>query len=174
MVGRCILGPLMFIDIKKVPEGSSSESVQLTLPEELAALGSLNTSVSATQTLRRFGSLIVAELSYHASYAGSCDRCLKEITGDVEGDVSFTLGSKCDEEMASENVDFYLYGDEDEKIDYSQSLYDDIMTRLPQKVLCSDNCTGFKQPTESTSETDASEAKEIDPRWAALGKLKKK
>ena len=163
----------MFIEIKKIPEGSSTKEGVVTLSDELAKLGSLNSEVPVSLQLRRLGSLIIVELSYTASLEAECARCLTPFTRTVRGRTSFTIGAPEDEEMSSDEVDFYHYRDEDETIDFSQSLYDDIMTRIPQKLLCDTNCPGLTVPSDNNNEQKEEEPpKSIDPRWQALKKLK--
>ena len=163
----------MFIEIKKIPEGSSTQEGVVTLSDTLAQLSSISPEVPVSLQLRRMGSLIVVDFSYTASLEAECARCLTPFTRTVRGRASFTVGAPQDEEMSSDEVDFYYYGDEDEAIDFSQSLYDDIMTRVPQKLLCDSNCPGFKMPSDNKDEQKTEEPpKSIDPRWQALKKLK--
>ena len=162
----------MFIEIKKIPEGTSTQEGVVTLSDDLATLCSITTAIPVVLELRRLASLIIVELSYTASVDAECARCLSSFTRIVRGRTSFTIGAPQDEEMSSDDVDFYHYRDEDETIDFSQSLYDDIMTRLPQKLLCEKNCPGLEQPESDSVEIEEPQTKDIDPRWQALNKLK--
>ena len=164
----------MFIEIKKIPEGSSSQSTEFLLSETLATLGSINPAIAAEVQYRKFNTLIVVEIQYSTSYTTSCARCLKPLTQVLRGFTSFTIGMAEDEELASERVDFYQYEYDQETVDFSQTLYDDAMTRIPQRVLCDKNCKGFSLPESMKTEKEVvAETKEPDSRWAALKNLNK-
>lgn len=166
----------MFIDIRKTPEGHSSADAQLSFPEALREAGRVVEEFPASISVSRYDGYVFVKVEYEGEVTRECDRCLKEYTVKVPGSVEFTLQSaEVDEDVASEEVDTYVFETEDDQIDFSQTVYDDMMIRLPSKSLCDENCPGFEKTAESVEDELQSDEQEpaIDPRWAALGKLKK-
>ena len=162
----------MFIELKKIPEGSSNQITEFLLSETLAELGSTSQAIAAEVTYRKFNTLIVVEINYTTTFTTGCARCLKPLTQELSGSISFTLGMAEDEELASENVDFYQYEYDQERVEFTQSLYDDIVTRIPIRVLCNENCEGFSLPQSTeTKHVEVVETKEPDARWVALKNL---
>ncbi len=163
----------MFIDIRKTVEGHSSKDVVYSFPVELRDAGHVKPEFPATVTVSRYGGYIFVKVKYTCEITLECARCLSEFTKKVGGTVEFTLQSDESEDMGSDDVDTYTYETEDDMIDFSQTVYDDMMVRLPSKPLCSITCPGFENPAAVPEEDEEVEQKEeIDPRWAALSKLK--
>ncbi|MGB7567993.1 MAG: DUF177 domain-containing protein, partial [Chitinivibrionales bacterium] len=73
------------------------------------------------------------------------------------------------------DIDFY-FDDGTEEIDIRSAIFDDIITTLPLKPICSEECPGILMPSEVLKDAGQghSEEKRGDPRWDALRKLKKK
>jgi len=63
----------------------------------------------------------------------------------------------------------YCYDDQEQQVDLAQALFDEVMTAMPMKPLCSEQCPGVRAgERESSAGND-----EVDPRWEALRKLGK-
>jgi len=165
----------MLIELKKIPEGTSSQIRSFLLPETLVDGLHLQRDIEAEIVYRKFNTLIVVEIAYTTSFSTECARCLTDISQELKGSVSLTLGMSEDEELASDAVDFYRYEYDQESVDVHQTLFDDIMTRIPIRVLCSEDCEGLTLPESVTEkQKEAPAPKEIDSRWAALKKLSNK
>ncbi len=163
----------MFIDIRKTAEGHSSADAVLSFPEELQDAGQVVGEFPATVTVSRYNDYLFVKIAYVGKVAANCGRCLTDFTVEVAGEAEFTIQSKDAEDMGSDEIDTYIYETEDDQIDFSQSVYDDMMTRVPAQPVCDSTCAGFTNPTEAPEEEEVEEQETaVDPRWAALGKLK--
>ncbi len=164
----------MFIDIRKTAEGHSSAEVMLSFPEDLQYAGKVVGEFPATVTVSRYDKYIFVKVVYKGQVECECGRCLISFIRDVSGKVEFTIQSAEVEDMGSDDVDTYVFETEDDKLDFSQTVYDDMMTRVPVQPVCSTSCPGFVNTAEAPQEDEAEiEETPIDPRWAALGQLKK-
>lgn len=163
----------MFIDIRKTAEGHSSAEVMLSFPQELQEAGRVVSEFPATVSVSRYNGYLFVTVDYEGEVTLECARCLKEFTTVSKGSVEFTLQSSDAEDMGSDEVDTYTYETEDDVIDFSQTVYDDMMVRLPSKPLCDEACPGFENPLVDEDEVEEEPETEIDSRWAALSKLKK-
>ena len=164
----------MFIDIRKTAEGHSSADVVLSFPDELQDAGKVVGDFPATVTVSRYDKYIFVKITYSGKVECECGRCLTTFIQDVSGEVEFTIQSAEVEDMGSDDIDTYVFETEDDKLDFSQTVYDDMMTRVPVQPVCAESCKGFSNPTEAPEEEKVEEQESpIDPRWAALGKLKK-
>jgi uncharacterized protein len=161
----------MYIDLKKTIEGTSSYKTILKLSAELAETGGVSVDVPTEIMIRRLGSQIFVELLYDATVVRDCGRCLESFTEKVEGVVEFILLAEGEEDMETDSVDCYFYETEEDEIDFSQTLYDDIMIQVPIRALCRYDCPGFS--VEDSKDVEEKEVTDTDPRWAALSKLKK-
>jgi uncharacterized metal-binding protein YceD (DUF177 family) len=65
-------------------------------------------------------------------------------------------------------ADFY-YDDAHPEVDISPALFDEVMTALPMKPLCAENCPGIQRGQETEGDQEG-----IDPRWQALTKLRRR
>lgn len=99
-------------------------------------------------------------------WAGSCRRCLRDVTGEAVIDVREVY-----ETNPSEGDTWPLEGDQ---IDLGPLLHDTALLALPLAPLCSDDCQG-PAPEEFPAGVDGQEDPDAepprDPRWAALDDL---
>lgn len=165
----------MFIEIRNIPEGKKVEERILTLPKELAQAGGIKPEVSSRLEIRRLQDTLFVEIEFEGLAQRDCDRCLRSYEQEVTGKVSFVLQHVDSEEDYTEGEsDCYVYDQEDEEIDFSQTLYDAMMLQMGYKSICSPDCRGLESPLKDEPPVKEEEEKTVDPRWAALGKLKKK
>lgn len=167
----------MFIEIRNIPQGKTVEQRILTLPGDLASAGGIKPEVTSTLEIRRLQETLFVTIEYRCETERVCDRCLGTFVQSLSGTVSFILQhNESEEEYADGESDCFIYEHEDEQIDFSQTLYDDIMLRVGYKAICDPNCKGLENPLKDEDEApeEKEDEKPVDPRWAALGKLKKK
>lgn len=163
----------MFIDISKIPQGTSNIKQVLTLPEELAHAGGVTPEVDADIAVRRLESTLYVSISFTGSVERECDRCLKSFTEGVVGSVDFILQQAEDSEEYEGEVDCYRYRDEQDEVDFSQTLYDAMLLKLGYRALCKTDCEGLGGAEPVEDEMASTEDESVDPRWAALAKMKK-
>ena len=163
----------MFIDIRKIEEGTSSAEVNLSFTEELQEAGRLSEEFPAKIDIKRYDGYIFVDVSYEVDTVLECGRCLEEFSKHIVGDVKFILQSSDSEDISSDDVDTYTYEFESDQIDFSQTIYDDIITRFPVQPICSHDCKGYSEYIVETEDEEVVEEHSIDSRWNALKKLKK-
>ena len=107
-----------------------------------------------------------------------CTRCLEPFEKDLEipFKASFVAPEHFTEEkeaeLNDEDLDVSIY--EDDKIDLTELVREQIILNLPEQVFCSEDCKGLcdKCGANRNLIDCKCEEKEIDPRWAALKNLK--
>lgn len=106
-------------------------------------------------------------LSGKASLQGiaRCGRCCKEFPVSLE----FLLSYKMAEGLANEDEEEFLLLEEG-KLDLSEVVYSQILTEMPFRFLCKEDCKGLcpKCGCDLNVERCSCDTREIDPRWAAL------
>jgi len=162
----------MFIDLRKTPEGLSSAKVVLSFSEEYLKTGEVSAEIPATVSVRRDGGRFFVTVEYVCKVAQECARCCSAFTYSVEGSVLFVVQSSSYGDYDDDDIDVYTYKSEDDRIDFSQSVYDDCMVRLPIKPLCDTICTGYEYSL-AKEQVAQSEISDAGSSWsAALNKLK--
>lgn len=109
-----------------------------------------------------------------------CTRCLQPFEKDFEipFKASFIAPEHFTEEKEAElnesDLDVSVY--EDDKIDLTELVREQIILNLPEQIFCRNDCKGLcAKCGENRNLIDCKcEEKEIDPRWAALRELKSK
>lgn len=163
----------MFIDISKIPQGTTVEQRVLLMPEELAEAGAVSPEVDAKISIRRLEESLYVTVDFTGTVTRNCDRCLKDFTEPVSATVDFVLQHAEESEEYGGELDCYQYRDEQDKIDFSQSVYDAMLLKLGYKAICSADCKGLSGPSEIVEVAPPVEETSVDPRWAALAKMKK-
>jgi len=107
-----------------------------------------------------------------------CTRCLQPVEKDFE--IPFKASFVAPEDLTKEkeaelneaDLDVSVY--EDEKIDLTELVREQIILNLPEQIFCREECKGLcAKCGENRNLIDCKcEEKEIDPRWAALKNLK--
>ncbi len=112
-----------------------------------------------------------------------CSRCLEPFDHQLKSEVSSYYiprpTSKAEEgqevEIHASDVDIEFYSDD--KIDLTQSIYDQIMLSLPIIRLCNENCLGICSHCGvnlNTKNCNCEDEGDVDPRFAVLKSLKNK
>ena len=133
----------MVIEIGKIPEGVRIWESVLSFEEDLAKYFAINESVKISLETKRERSLISCFAKYKTEITCFCSRCLEEFQYELEGEVRFFVVHESRECADEGDFDFYRYRSGNEKIDFSQTVYDDIVTQIPMKPLCKDDCKGM-------------------------------
>ena len=108
-----------------------------------------------------------------------CTRCLQPIEKDFE--IPFNASFIAPEDLTKEkeaelneaDLDVSVY--EDDKIDLTELVREQIILNLPEQIFCREDCKGLcAKCGENRNLIDCKcEEKEIDPRWSALKNFKK-
>jgi uncharacterized protein len=158
----------MRIRASAVPEGHSVVTGTVTVDSGTSDDIRCIEPVACRAEIDRIQSRIQIRLFYRGKAELVCARCLECFSLPVNGETAviatFTL------EQGIHLIDDEEYGDEcidreNHEIDLSAMVRDELLTALPMKPLCSEQCAGIRHPEPAS-------VAEIDPRWEALKKLK--
>jgi uncharacterized protein len=97
-----------------------------------------------------------------APWVGRCRRCLRDVTGTLDVEISEVF-----EHDPSDEAETYPLGTD--RVDLEPMVRDAVLLALPLAPLCEEVCAG---PDPDDHPVGASDDAGPDPRWAALGELK--
>lgn len=167
----------MVLDTSGIREGHSVVRQAAELESVRENLPPLIGPVQCEAVLDRHEASIVANVRFSGRFGQQCARCLTDYEELVEGELRLVLleaEGKNGPAGENESADYY-FNSSDFLVDVGPSLYDEIMTSLPLKPLCSGNCTGIKYKSGSGDAlAERPEERGCDPRWDALRSLQKK
>ncbi len=107
------------------------------------------------------------ELTTRAHYI--CDRCLSEYSKDYRENftVLFHLGQK---DFETEEEDVILLSEEQQEIDLTPYIQENLILSVPMKMLCKEDCKGICPGcgADLNHEPCTCPEKPIDPRWEKL------
>ncbi|MBP3627306.1 MAG: DUF177 domain-containing protein [Clostridia bacterium] len=164
----------MIIDLKKVfvNEGFSLPiEYELDMSkEEFSGVFPLITPVKFNGTVSNKASLVGLNAQITYDYSADCDRCGKHVVHSHSIVVEKDLAPSIEGE---ENERIVLVPDM--KLDLEQLVFTEVVTSLPMKHLCDENCKGLcPKCGKNLNEGDCGcPKKEIDPRLQALADLLK-
>lgn len=169
---------IMVIDIRTIPEGHSELFQETDLGTFKDDLPLLCGKISCKAAIDRTGPVLYIHLQFHCMYELECSRCLKPFSFPVDGDLRVVVKEQPGKHSAAHEEDDavdYFYDSRNFTLDLSPSIYEEIMVTFPLQPLCSESCRGFEiyTDTAASAKQNVQEKTEVDPRWAALGKLKK-
>jgi uncharacterized metal-binding protein YceD (DUF177 family) len=168
----------MIFPIKQILPGHSVLTQDVAMTETQTEEAHFTGVVHCRAEIEQFTFQIIARISYSCCVFMECARCTKAYEQPVNGVFSVVLqqtstrGDTPDAE--DDSVDLY-FSEEDDEIDLRPVLFDEIMTSVPMKPLCTPQCLGFQMDAGTLADADKGSIAEttIDPRWEALRKLKK-
>lgn len=155
-------------DLKLEPGEVELETEEVDIRREISVSG--NVTKGAVQTA--VAGNILAEIRV------DCSRCLEkvDISQEIPFEVSFVTDTdfSLDKETEISDEDLNISVLEDEKIDFSELVREQILLALPSQVLCRDDCKGLCRICGGSKNlvNCKCEEEETDPRWAALRELK--
>jgi uncharacterized protein len=169
----------MLINVSTIPEGRSVLSQLVKIEGEQAQWLVCKEDLNCRAEIDR----IVARITIHLYYKGvvelECSRCLAHFDYPIMGDFHVLLTNRSVEKKRDvspeDDVDFY-FSDGTEEIDIGSAIFDDIITTLPMKPVCRENCPGIAGVVKDIEVSEESPVKsdQIDSRWDVLKKFKNK
>lgn len=160
----------MIIDIRTIPQGRSTVSQTAVLEAFAADLPPLEGKISCEADIDRFGQILHVHLRFKGTLLLECSRCVEQFVYPVSGAMRLVVREQPGRSGPSqddETVDFF-FDCRHLEVDLGSAIYEEIMTSLPIKPLCSEECKGIP-----LGDTHGSEGA-IDPRWEALKKIRPK
>lgn len=150
------------------PEEIELEQENVKLIENVKIIGELTKGIVRIET---HGTI-------RAKAEIECTRCIQPIEKELEipfkasfiAPEHFTEAKEA--ELHESDLDVSVY--EDDKIDLTELVREQIILNLPEQIFCREDCKGLcAKCGENRNLIDCKcEEKEIDPRWAALKNLK--
>ncbi len=155
-------------DFTLTPEEINLDGEEATLKNVVKASGNLKKGIAQTD--------VEGEIS--AEIEVECSRCLTSAQSSLE--VHFEVVFVSPENYTEAKEAELGVGDlevsiiEDDRIDLTELVREQILLNLPTQIFCQDNCQGLcpKCGANRNLIDCKCEEKEIDPRWKALGDLK--
>jgi uncharacterized protein len=152
------------------PEEIELEQENVKLIENIKTIGELAKGIAQVDV----GGVISTKAEIE------CTRCLQLIEKEFEIPFKATfiapedLTKEKESELHESDLDVSVY--EDDKIDLTELVREQIILNLPDRIFCREDCKGLcAKCGENRNLIDCKcEEKEIDPRWAALRELKSK
>ena len=169
----------MVINIKRIPEGRSALSQFVKIEGEQEAWLTCTDDLNCRAEIDRIQSQITVHLFYQGAVLLDCSKCLTRFSYAVSGDFHILLknrsADKTHRASFEDDIDFY-FDDGTDEIDVRSAIFDDIITTLPLKPICSEECPGILVPLEPSKPAGQGPGEEnrIDPRWEGLKKLRMK
>ncbi|MDR0305135.1 MAG: DUF177 domain-containing protein [Chitinispirillales bacterium] len=154
----------MVIDVGKIPEGERIWDFVLSLDSRLVKNFMLNENIPVTLKTERRRSKISCFAKYKTEVTCECSRCLEEFKYEIENEVRFFVIHESETCNYDDEFDFYYYKSGNEKIYFAHTIYDDIVTKIPMKPLCKDNCEGITRFVRKNEN-------EKNEQWNVLKKL---
>jgi uncharacterized metal-binding protein YceD (DUF177 family) len=126
---------LMLIEIRKIPNGERIFEAETYVADKV---------VPITLKTQREYSKISCLLNYETEIECECSRCLEKFQHKISGEVRFFIVPESSGNGGfDDEFDCYRYKNENDKIDFVQTLHDDIFTQIPMKPLCCEDCVGI-------------------------------
>ncbi|MBN1306711.1 MAG: DUF177 domain-containing protein [Chitinispirillaceae bacterium] len=165
----------MILDACSIHEGHSTIRQLSDLKSAGDNVPPFSGAVECRAEVDRNHATIYARIHFSGLFEQQCARCLTKYNHPVSGDIRLILQEQEGRRGAAregETADFY-FNSRDCRVDVSSAIYDEIMTALPLKPLCSEACPGIvvEQKRHDRS-AQRSAQREYDPRWEALRKLR--
>lgn len=157
----------MILDSDKIPDGHSVASQAIDLAAFKEDLPPFSGLISCEASIDRSGGTVYIQLRFGGIFKLECSRCLESFDFPIEAEVRLSAKEqpgKAGPALDDESADFFFNTREPE-IDLSPAIYEEIMTALPMKPLCRENCPGIETGGGDTGE------QHYNPRWEALKKL---
>jgi uncharacterized protein len=107
---------------------------------------------------------LTARGTIRAPWTGRCRRCLQDVAGAIEVEVSEVF-----EPHPAEDAETYPL--DADRVDLEPMVRDAVLLALPLAPLCRDDCAGPDPDTHPVG-VEGESAPAADPRWAALGELR--
>jgi len=118
--------------------------------------------------------LLELEINFDGSVESNCDRCMDPLSIAIDGNEYLIV--KFGDDVSDDEHIMYI-PDSAYELDFSDQVYELINLALPAKIAHKDEADCNKEMLEKLREysfarTEDRDEEEIDPRWAALNKLK--
>lgn len=159
-----------------IPSGQSRHSFVVTNAADRPLWPRLSRDLACDCFLDRGSAETVIVVRFRGAIELECARCLGRYDCPVEGEFSLVLvdASAGREVCDDDGEGVYSYQDPGVGVDVSGSFYDELMTAIPLKPLCDENCLGWKGEECGSQKGKQESGGDVDARWAPLAELKRR
>lgn len=162
----------MILDTGIIREGHSVIRQKAELVSVQERMPQFGETIDCEATIDRTGPTLYVQLWFKGSFDQECARCCKVFSYPFVATLSLVVQEsegKSGQAAEDDVADFY-FDTGHRSVDLAPVIFDEVMTSLPLKPLCSETCKGITVAKTTENRNDPT----IDPRWEALLKLKKK
>ena len=162
----------MILDTGSIREGHSVVRQKADLASVQNDLPPFGETIDCEATIDRTGPTLYVQLRFNGNFDQECARCCEVFGYPVAATISLVV-QECEGKngpAAEEDVADFYFDTAHRSVDLSPVIFDEVMTSLPLKPLCSETCKGVTVAEKAENHDEST----IDPRWEALLKLKKK
>jgi uncharacterized metal-binding protein YceD (DUF177 family) len=104
-----------------------------------------------------------------------CDRCTESFNQDVFGDYEVAVKFRNDDTVENQDEDVVFISKSDDFINVSSLIYEFVLVSIPLRCVHPENEKGESACNQEVlSKLNSTKEEIVDPRWAALEKLKNK
>jgi uncharacterized protein len=154
----------MILKFGIIPEGHSVATQVIDLAAFKVNLPAFTGKIPCEAVINRSGEVFYVQLQFSGVFKLECSRCLEQFDFPIEGSLRLVIKEqkgKFGQAFDDETADFF-FDTFHRELDLSPAIYEEIMTALPMKPLCKENCKGINPDGELRGEES------VDPRWEVL------
>jgi uncharacterized protein len=162
-------------------EGGKGDFAHVYNPDELNPVDErvkLSAAAEVNGKIRLAGNEVFVNGHVDARAQVECDRCLKPVEVPVNADfeLEYISGSEYESSAAAEltEAEMSVSVFDGKAIDVDEIVKEQILLTVPTRMLCREDCKGIcpECGTDRNTGECSCVTSDIDPRWAALKKLK--
>ena len=170
------------LNIRKLAPGSSHHTLELTAPE---------LELESTDIVDFIGCKVTLDVDFHTGEIVArgkaepvlkleCARCLEPFEHRMVHNLAFVIKLAGKGELngpeGESSDDYFVVSDSEEEFDLTPIVRERIMTSLPLKPLCDENCKGLCPQCGINRNTKTCDCKidRTDERWSGLRELKER
>lgn len=162
----------MVVDVSPILKeigGKIEISGEVLLPEEEFSGVSFTSPAKLSGNITNNGETLILSAHLNCRASAECARCLKDIEVIFDFDISEMLAQK----SFDGDEDIYIF--ENESVDLTEIVVNNLLINISGKYLCSEDCKGLcpKCGTDLNVSECSCDTAVIDPRWAALADIMK-
>ena len=159
----------MILDIRTIPSGHSEASQTTDLTAYKEDLPAFSDPIVCEAAIDSSVQALFVHVQFKGTFQLECARCLTRFDYPFSGTLRLVIkeqSGKFGQALDDESADFF-YDTRHMEVDLSPAIYEEIMTALPLKPLCSEDCEGIDLGAAGA------EGNKTDPRWDALKNIRK-
>jgi len=168
----------MIIDTRTIVPGHSQRSETLYPGVERADWPAFDGGLECQCAIDKIHHEICIKISLKGKLKLQCARCLNSFPYEVSAETAIILVPRSVQQRGRDSADdatVFEYDERTPEVDIGPALYDEIITSIPMKPLCTEDCRGVETRDSVAAESSCRQPDDMtaDSRWDALKKLKR-